>query len=1793
MPVTSEVTSDYSGSLTPTSSEEESEEEEEDAHGKKVSESSSLLWSGTGAKRIAFIMFRPESLIARDKRLKSIGEKYHLAYKMVKTESKLVRSVLSTYGFHEVHPNSPDFNLMWTGAHLKPFSLRTLQDFQKVNHFPRSYEITRKDRLFKNIDRMAHTKGAKHFDFMPKSYLMPSEYQDFCAAYVKDKGPWIVKPIASSRGRGIYLINNPNQVPLEDNIMVCKYIANPLLIDSFKFDIRVYIAVTSYDPLMIYLFEEGLTRFATVKYEKTHRHLKNQMMHLTNYSINKKSHDYVRCEDPDVEDYGNKWSMSAMLRYLKQEGIDTNALMMRIEAVIIKAIIAAELPIATACKMFVPNRENCMELYGFDILVDENLKPWLLEGNLSPSLACDAPLDLKIKSCMISDFFSLVGFQCVDPLTRRQKKDQMRRPYSAKGLSGATPMQGMQSKRPVSASGPKEPGVSGLSNEEAKVLRIAKEQYQRRGSFIRIFPTPETWELYGSFLEYKSNLNFVLAQKLFPERVKSKASSGVYSTAVARMRSIAAGQMLESRNRVMTERFMQYERKLLSLESLKNKKTKKAVSRKKSKDTPIGVDNKSLAQGQLKKSSRSTARQSDDSEEEDDTDSADDSETERTTKKEISKPTHKLSTSATSSVKSSTKASTSQKQKNTVAQKPAITGGGGDLNPLTKSAYASARNSTSAKSQVKQSASSLTSSSKTSMSSKSSSGKNDKKTKNSNDTVITRQQGQSQRVYTYKNVEKITDEGGGDAKSCATPDNQPVSDSDDSTDSSSDENDEQAVTPKPRQPQNKSLSTIKHGTVNANSPRTKQQKKTLDVLHALKSGGNLGKVQARQAFSAYLSRVQQRLMAESESHSQPNAETVTKQEEQMDLVLRFLKRAAGNLKQSFAVVMPSRRLCLPDRKRILAKQLGDFVHIYNKETDTMEQKQSLGLEKEAVDAWTESVQEISRIRDSDFRFFVLSASEAELEEVLTTYTHKNKSASVFLGASKPKSREKREISTPATMATATSTSTLLQSRNRLTTIDTLPSQPLVQTGKMYQSEEHREDLYELNLHRRSQSAYSSFRMRSPSPASSVASLSSRPVTVSSHSHHGPPHPSAAYLNQIQKPNSAVSSLQQAAYVYSSKLTPPSSVLNVTTNQQSNQKRPSSARDFNPVSQSNSQSNHSNSRPVSAATGNANSLGGSLHYQTAANEEAIADALQKLAERQAARQYSATSQLQALTQHLSNINLANMSAARRQAVQQQHNLGSQRASSLSDLAATDPSVQSMMENGVWDADAGTLSGANKYRNINPAGQSQALAEQSKELLQESKAKHQAMVAQVIDGWRGETDIEVNNAENFYNEESFISSGVQCIEPQRRNFLDSLMCGWDEEECEGTTEDQCSKLCRIETVSAYRWESPRNNSPEKSLFYYRLVESYVPLKYSVTKFCPCSKKAVDDSKASLPSSSEKGSLTEDCRPKVKSCINHDCKDMNEKDLVKGNGSMPIFDHKRQIRPKSRVENVWNSYHKTGSNSSNPSAKSSKSLKKNSRESSDKSSNELSLDTSSSTMVYKNALDWAKTGDNHTVQNAISGIKGMFEAGELPCKRWRYQNSCAGSIRTAESCRKNKKEVVNSNKERKATQEKTVKRKAHNMVSMGVDAKSQHSYMRTDDSYSLRHRPNSASSIAHKLSSSANASTNNSSRPPQVPRPPEKPKPVERVVPTVRKQLGNTKITRTGSHPMLTGLSPNPSTMTVNDDSLQLDFYNSFKYDNSTGSTRIVEKPQEYHTVGNTNGAVNVVSRPSSAKRPTWKP
>ena len=70
-------------------------------------------------------------------------------------------------------------------------------------------------------------------------------------------------------------------------------------------------------------------------------------------------HMCCRCEVPDVEDYGNKWSASAALRHLRRVGLDTPTLVLRIEDAIIKSILSVAPTVAMAAAMFQPHHKNC------------------------------------------------------------------------------------------------------------------------------------------------------------------------------------------------------------------------------------------------------------------------------------------------------------------------------------------------------------------------------------------------------------------------------------------------------------------------------------------------------------------------------------------------------------------------------------------------------------------------------------------------------------------------------------------------------------------------------------------------------------------------------------------------------------------------------------------------------------------------------------------------------------------------------------------------------------------------------------------------------------------------------------------------------------------------------------------------------------------------------------------------------------------------------------------------------------------------------------------------------------------------------------------------------------------------------------------------------------------------------------------------------------------------------------------------------------------------------------------
>lgn len=102
---------------------------------------------------------------------------------------------------------------------------------------------------------------------------------------------WIMKPIGKSRGRGITLVNDISQVVYAEPMIVQKYLKNPYLIRGYKFDMRIYVLVTSFKPLEAFIFNEGFARMSTEQFTLDPQDIKNAYIHLTNFSIQKHNID--------------------------------------------------------------------------------------------------------------------------------------------------------------------------------------------------------------------------------------------------------------------------------------------------------------------------------------------------------------------------------------------------------------------------------------------------------------------------------------------------------------------------------------------------------------------------------------------------------------------------------------------------------------------------------------------------------------------------------------------------------------------------------------------------------------------------------------------------------------------------------------------------------------------------------------------------------------------------------------------------------------------------------------------------------------------------------------------------------------------------------------------------------------------------------------------------------------------------------------------------------------------------------------------------------------------------------------------------------------------------------------------------------------------------------------------------------------------------------------------------------------------------------------------------------------
>uniref|UniRef100_A0A2K5PW39 Tubulin tyrosine ligase like 2 n=1 Tax=Cebus imitator TaxID=2715852 RepID=A0A2K5PW39_CEBIM len=317
-----------------------------------------------------------------------------LVFRVDETTPGVVQSILLERGwdkFDEQEQNVEDWNLYWRTSSFRMTEHISVKPWQQLNHHPGTTKLTRKDSLAKHLKHMRRTYGTSLYQFTPLTSVMPSDYIKFVAEYFQERQTpgakhsyWSCKPAELSRGRGIRIFSDFKDFIFDDTYIV------------YKSDLRIYVCVTGFKPLTIYVYREGLVQFATEKFDLSN--LQNDYAHLTNSSINRSGASYGKIKEG--VGHGCKWTLSRFFSYLRSWDVDDLLLWQKIQRVVILTILA----IAPS----VPFAANCFELFGFDILIDENLKPWLFEVNYSPALTLDCSTDVLVKRKLIHDITDLI-----------------------------------------------------------------------------------------------------------------------------------------------------------------------------------------------------------------------------------------------------------------------------------------------------------------------------------------------------------------------------------------------------------------------------------------------------------------------------------------------------------------------------------------------------------------------------------------------------------------------------------------------------------------------------------------------------------------------------------------------------------------------------------------------------------------------------------------------------------------------------------------------------------------------------------------------------------------------------------------------------------------------------------------------------------------------------------------------------------------------------------------------------------------------------------------------------------------------------------------------------------------------------------------------------------------------------------------------------------------------------------------------------------------------------------------
>jgi hypothetical protein len=338
--------------------------------------------------------------------------RFWLGGKRAAEQDRFFREALEPLGWEE--GDEQDWDAGWFTGMPDPVQFQRVSPRRRLNHFPGNAALTVKSRLHDSLaslrQRLADGYGADHpltarLDFFPRAYVMPHDYhalQD--AALANPDQRWILKPTNASKGKGVRVLRDVAMAPLAPDWLVQEYLANPHTIRGHKYVLRLYVLISSLTPLRVYLYRQGFAKLASEPWDP--EDADNPFSQLTNPDINALN---TRAEVPvefiDLERYRT---------WLRDQGHDDTRLFGRIEDLVALTAISAVDAMRQRTAAAGADPRGCYELLGLDCMVDDRLKPWILECNLSPSLGiCAAPesggrIEEQVRGSLVRDMIALL-----------------------------------------------------------------------------------------------------------------------------------------------------------------------------------------------------------------------------------------------------------------------------------------------------------------------------------------------------------------------------------------------------------------------------------------------------------------------------------------------------------------------------------------------------------------------------------------------------------------------------------------------------------------------------------------------------------------------------------------------------------------------------------------------------------------------------------------------------------------------------------------------------------------------------------------------------------------------------------------------------------------------------------------------------------------------------------------------------------------------------------------------------------------------------------------------------------------------------------------------------------------------------------------------------------------------------------------------------------------------------------------------------------------------------------------